>query len=311
MTWQLAALFAATAVASESPPCTFVPGSAIGDTEVLLADRDWSKGMQQHHTTPWEEISCARAVLHHHPNANGVRLHGDPSTTRQCSAVYGMRAIVAWHAPVQSCYLYPSLDIKHVCAAAPAACTGVHVYPTLHLGSSALNGAIPTQLGRLHETLESLDLSENAISGTVPTELGRLTRLHTLRLDANRVSGSVPSEIGRLTRLAHLWLHANRLSGRIPPELGELNPTQCLLTRTQRRDDSSGGSDDDNRFDCPRPPLSTSCGLHGVAYAARDGHHTGECAGSVVYSSYHDLQLASPDGHRNCVGADCQRDQWS
>lgn len=304
--------FVATTSVPDRSPCTFVPGSAIGSSEILLADRDWSKGMQHHHTTPWDEMSCAHAVLFHHPSANGVRLHGDPSTVRQCSAVYGMRDLVAWHAPVQSCYLYPSSAAKTVCTAAPAACTGVHVYPSLDIGASALNGAVPTQLGLLHDTLESLDLSENTVSGTVPSQLGRLTRLHTLRMNANLLSGSLPSELGRLTRLAQLWVHANRLSGHIPAQLGALNPTQCLLkngqlTRSEAGSSTTAADDDvdDNRFACPRPPLSTSCGLHGVAYAGRDGHHTGAaCAAPVAYSAYHALDTRA---HESCVGADCQR----
>lgn len=274
-------------------PCTYVPGAGIGEHEVLLAGDGWT------------ELTCAQAVLEQHQGANGVRLHGDGpealTRKRWCSAVYGMRTITARHALVHephqaSCYLYPrSSEPREVCSVVPAACFGIHSDAALELSASAVAGAIPTELGRLSATLEELDLSSNAISGTIPTQLGELTRLRSLRLEHAALSGSVPTELGRLTGLGWLALHGNALSGALPSELGLLNPARCQLIRSQAHPTQSQSkavtaeapTADDNLFSCPLPPLSTSCGMNGLAFSGRDAHHPGFCAASLVYSTYH------------------------
>ena len=91
----------------------------------------------------------------------------------------------------------------------------------LDLHDMDLNGAIPTELGRLSE-LKRLALSRNQLTGTLPTWLGDLTHLEELTLWGNRLSGPIPSSLGSLSNLQELYLSQNRLTGSIPASLGDL-----------------------------------------------------------------------------------------
>ena len=287
-------ILVAAALADSTPPCTFVPGAGIGDSDVLLSGN--FDGVEQ---------QCGWAVRNEHPAANGARLHSG-----MCSAVYAMRAVN--NDPLgeqRTCYLFPLSSMKDVCNAAPQSCKGTHSDATLSLTDAALVGFVPSQLGMLHATLEHLDLSRNAISGTLPSELGRLTQLRILALQLQGLSGSIPSEVGRLTALHHLSLYGNGLSGSLPSELGRVNPPYCYLVARQlprAMVDGSTVSDEDrasnrassageppqlgadNRFDCPLPALSAGCGMNGLAFSGRDAHHLGQCD-AIPGVSYHAL----------------------
>ena len=252
--------------------CIFVPGKAVGERDDLFGGNNW------------DEENCTAQVLAHHPDANGVRLHGEGK--RLCSAVFGMYKIVNKYddeAAQSSCYLYPqSAEAKSVCTTAPAACFGVHHDAELQLSNSAIAGQIPTQLGLLHATLESLELSDNAISGSIPSELGALSKLRNLYIDSNRVSGVLPTQLGELTQIAAISLHSNSLSGLIPSEFGRLNPTSCFLIRTQLEPfaPEAAALGPSNAFGCPLPPLSTGCGINGLAFVGRDAHQPGATCGA-------------------------------
>ena len=56
------------------------------------------------------------------------------------------------------------------------------------LGSNALTGGIPGELGNLAR-LELLDLSHNQLTGEIPAELHGLARLTGLDLDMNLIDG--------------------------------------------------------------------------------------------------------------------------
>ncbi|OVA03447.1 Leucine-rich repeat [Macleaya cordata] len=92
---------------------------------------------------------------------------------------------------------------------------------------------IPSFLGRLGPTLQTLVLRENGHVGPIPIELGNLTRLKVLDLHNNNLNGSIPVSLERLKNLKSLDLSGNRLSGRVPnlsyPVLNVLDLSQNLL----------------------------------------------------------------------------------
>ncbi|OAY36884.1 protein TOO MANY MOUTHS [Manihot esculenta] len=93
---------------------------------------------------------------------------------------------------------------------------------------------IPSFLGQLGPTLQTLVLRENGHVGPIPNELGNLTRLKVLDLHKNSINGSIPVSLGRLTGLKSLDLSGNRLTGSIPslsfPVLNVLDLNRNLLT---------------------------------------------------------------------------------
>ena len=88
------------------------------------------------------------------------------------------------------------------------------------LGSRLEEPGIPSELGRLKATLQSLDLSGNNLGGDIPSAIWDLTELTSLRLHGNHninhgpgLTGTIPPEIKNLTKLQGLALHGNRFSG--------------------------------------------------------------------------------------------------
>ncbi|KAI3976112.1 hypothetical protein MKX01_006628 [Papaver californicum] len=92
---------------------------------------------------------------------------------------------------------------------------------------------IPSFLGHLGSSLQTLVLRENGHVGLIPTELGNLTHLKVLDLHNNNLDGSIPVSLGQLQNLKSLDLSRNRLSGSIPalsyPILNILDMSQNLL----------------------------------------------------------------------------------
>ncbi|PWA71170.1 leucine-rich repeat (LRR) family protein [Artemisia annua] len=93
---------------------------------------------------------------------------------------------------------------------------------------------IPTFLGQLGPTLQTLVLRENGHVGPIPIGLGNLTGLRVLDLHKNNLNGSIPVSINRFTGLKSLDLSSNKLTGSIPslnfPQLTILDLNQNHLT---------------------------------------------------------------------------------
>ena len=97
---------------------------------------------------------------------------------------------------------------------------------------------IPSELGKLKETLQHLDLGGNNLDGDIPSEIWDLTELRSLRLHGNKnidgglgLTGTIPAEIKNLTKLKTLSLHGNsynRSPGPYRPEIAELSELKSL-----------------------------------------------------------------------------------
>ena len=87
---------------------------------------------------------------------------------------------------------------------------------------------IPSELGKLKDTLQYLDLSGNSLGGDIPSDIWDLTELLSLRLYGNELTGTIPADIKNLTKLQKLSLHLNKLSGNIPSEITQLSELQTL-----------------------------------------------------------------------------------
>ena len=129
----------------------------------------------------------------------------------------------------------------------------------IDLSWNALEGAIPTQIGRINN-VQTILLAHNNITGSLPTELGTINsqgppygtgcglddpcppgeqlKLTELSLEFNQLEGPIPSELGELSHLKVLDLGANNVSGFVPVELGQMTVLQALYLK----DNSLSGS---------------------------------------------------------------------
>eukprot|EP00298_Acanthocystis_sp_HF-20_P011400 c19373_g1_i2.p1 GENE.c19373_g1_i2~~c19373_g1_i2.p1 ORF type:complete len:485 (-),score=92.24 c19373_g1_i2:30-1484(-) len=86
------------------------------------------------------------------------------------------------------------------------------------LAVSYFVGTIPTEIGRLTNTLE-LRLDDNRLSGTMCSELGQLLQLSRASFNDNKFTSTLPSELENLSNLLHLDISDNLIFGSIPSML--------------------------------------------------------------------------------------------
>lgn len=97
----------------------------------------------------------------------------------------------------------------------------------LDLRSCALNGAVPSSLGRLSR-LKYLYLSDNSLTGNIASSLGQLNELLVLDLSRNFLTGSIPASFSMMSNLFTLDLSSNFISGTIPAGLGSVSSLKVL-----------------------------------------------------------------------------------
>ena len=97
---------------------------------------------------------------------------------------------------------------------------------TLSGSINQLNGALPTDIGRL-DRLTYLGIVSTQIRGEIPPELGNLTNLEGLDLFDNQLTGPIPESLGELPNLTKLSLQANQLTGCIPASMAN-NPDLAI-----------------------------------------------------------------------------------
>ncbi|CAL4911302.1 unnamed protein product [Urochloa decumbens] len=83
----------------------------------------------------------------------------------------------------------------------------------LNLANNSLIGTIPAMPTSLST---ALNLSHNHLNGAIPTNIGKLDNLEILDLSYNNLSGSVPSSLTGMNSLTVLVLSYNQLSGHLP-----------------------------------------------------------------------------------------------
>jgi len=71
---------------------------------------------------------------------------------------------------------------------------GLEYLKVLDLSSNALSGSIPTEIGRLLDTVENLNLSNNKLNEFIPSELGKLPENSLVYLSGN-TGLSVPAPL--------------------------------------------------------------------------------------------------------------------
>ncbi|KAL3638683.1 hypothetical protein CASFOL_016590 [Castilleja foliolosa] len=92
---------------------------------------------------------------------------------------------------------------------------------TILASGCKIHGIIPSEIGNL-KSLQSLDLSGNQLTGFIPATMGGLNQLYVLDLDRNRLRGYIPRDLCQLSHLGQLYLYNNMLTGPIPDCIGQL-----------------------------------------------------------------------------------------
>ncbi|THG05219.1 hypothetical protein TEA_013664 [Camellia sinensis var. sinensis] len=89
----------------------------------------------------------------------------------------------------------------------------------LHISLNPLDGILPTTIGNLTASLETIYVDYCGIRGNIPSEIGNLSNLAFLNLAQNGFIGFIPSTVKQLGKLQRLYLHNNKLQGSIPNDL--------------------------------------------------------------------------------------------
>ncbi|CAL5412546.1 unnamed protein product [Camellia sinensis] len=89
----------------------------------------------------------------------------------------------------------------------------------LHISLNPLDGILPTTIGNLSASLETIYADSCGIRGNIPSEIGNLSNLAFLNLAQNGFIGFIPSTVKQLGKLQRLYLHNNKLQGSIPNDL--------------------------------------------------------------------------------------------
>ncbi|XP_059436549.1 receptor kinase-like protein Xa21 [Corylus avellana] len=100
---------------------------------------------------------------------------------------------------------------------------------SLGLSDNPLNDILPSSIGNLSTSLQTLHIVNCNIKGNIPRDIGNLSNLITLLLRVNEFSGPIPTTVGRLHKVQALDLSSNRLEGLIPSDLCHLQSLFALF----------------------------------------------------------------------------------
>ncbi|PRQ53375.1 putative protein kinase RLK-Pelle-LRR-XV family [Rosa chinensis] len=98
----------------------------------------------------------------------------------------------------------------------------------VNVSNNRLDGKIPTEIGKMCNSLKFLDASLNRIVGSIPASFGELVSLAGLNLSSNRLQGQIPTTLGQIRDLERLSLSGNNLTGVIPASLGQVYSLHVL-----------------------------------------------------------------------------------
>ncbi|KAL7557919.1 hypothetical protein ACA910_022529 [Epithemia clementina (nom. ined.)] len=77
----------------------------------------------------------------------------------------------------------------------PSTLTAITTLRSLSLSNCGLTGSLPSELGRMSNTMKQMWLHNNKFTGTIPTDLGNLVNMERLFLHGNDFTGTMPSSI--------------------------------------------------------------------------------------------------------------------
>jgi hypothetical protein len=96
----------------------------------------------------------------------------------------------------------------------PDAIGDLKLIQSISMANNGLTGQIPSTIGKLQNTLTTLDLSYNSLENSLPWQLGTLYRLKLLDLSHNKLVGTLPMEVVLISHVpAALLLRKNNLLG--------------------------------------------------------------------------------------------------
>ncbi|KAH9648337.1 protein kinase domain-containing protein [Citrus sinensis] len=93
---------------------------------------------------------------------------------------------------------------------------------SLNLNGNPLDGFLPSSIGNLSMSLETIFMVHCSISGNIPQAISNLSNLWALALEGNKLTGPISLTFGRLQKLQGLDLAFNELVGSFPDELCHL-----------------------------------------------------------------------------------------
>ena len=98
----------------------------------------------------------------------------------------------------------------------------------LWLRKNPFSGELPSELGKLSNSLGDLRLDKTNVSGPLPEEIWNLTNLWRLDLGQTKLSGTISSSVGQMEDLVVFDIRDSSFTGQLPTEMGALTSLESL-----------------------------------------------------------------------------------